>query len=184
MVIAVFCASSFGSDPDFRKAAAAIGRWIGENGHSLIYGGGDAGFMGETAAAAKAARAYVTGVLPGDVPFIRDRPQTYCDEVITAENMSARKDCFIDMADAFLALPGGLGTLDEITEVMDLVRLRKLRKPAVCFNIKGYYTPLEDMLDRMKEYGFTEGNEREYVLFSDDIEEIGAFLEKKHGEGA
>ena len=179
MKITVFCSSSPGVDPSCAEAAAALGRWIGENGHSLIYGGGDAGFMGVTAKAVKEAGGHVTGVLPGDVPFICRRPQTWCDEIVVAKDLGERKKVMTERADAFVALPGGPGTLDEITEVMDLIRLGKLRQPAVLFDFRGYYRPLKEMLEKMKERGFLEDGPLDGLLFTDDLEEIGRFL----GEG-
>ena len=178
MKITVFCSSSPGSDPSYADAAAALGRWIGESGHSLIYGGGDAGFMGVTAKAVKEAGGQVTGVLPGDIPFIRDRPQIWCDEVVTARDLAERKQLMTKWADAFIALPGGPGTLDEVTEVMDLIRLGRIVKPLVLFDFKGYYRPLREQIRRMKECGFLEDGPLDRILFSCDLEEIGGFLEE------
>ena len=123
MKLAVFCGSTTGNEPAYVEAARALGRWIGENGHTLIYGGGDTGLMGAMAKETHRAGGRVIGVLPENVEFIRSRPQPWCDEVITAENMTARKQTMLDLADAFFALPGGVGTLDEITDAIWLAHL-------------------------------------------------------------
>ena len=182
MKIAVFCSSSPGKDPSFAAAAHGLGRWMGEQGHSLIYGGGDAGFMGVVAKAVKEAGGHVTGVLPGDIPMICDRPQTLCDEVVITGDLGERKQYMEREAEAFIALPGGPGTLDEITEVMDLVRLGKLDQPVIFFDFRCYYRPIRNMLDQMKAYGFLEDGPLDRVMFTDDTEEIAGFLAERGGD--
>ncbi len=177
MKIAVYCGSAPGNDPAFSDSAKKLGRWIGENGHELIYGGGDSGLMGDVAEAAKKSGAEVIGVIPGDVPFIRDREQPYVTTLITADNMSHRKQTMADLADAFVALPGGIGTLDEITEVITLTRIGVFRKKAVFFDRNGYYAPVRAMFEKMVEADFFSADDMDMILFSADPEEIGSWLE-------
>lgn len=177
MKIAVYCGSDFGVEPAYRACARALGEWIGSKGHTLVYGGGDAGIMGEVASAAFSAGSRNIGVLPGNVPFILERPQPYCAEVLVEENMSTRKQRMLELADAFIALPGGIGTLDEITEAITLSKIGVFRKPCILYNEKGYYEPLRAMLGGMEKAGFLAEAYRELVLFSADLAEIERFTE-------
>ncbi|MCQ2612624.1 MAG: TIGR00730 family Rossman fold protein [Treponemataceae bacterium] len=176
MTIAVYCGSGCGNDPCFQKAAESLGRWIGECGHSLVYGGGESGLMGLVAKNAKNSGAKVTGVIPSDVEFIRSRPQPYCDETVFTENMGLRKQKMFELADCFVALPGGIGTVDEISEVITLTKIGVFNKKSVLFNTKGFYDPFRTLLQKMCESGFLKPEEIEHVLFSDNLEEIGRWL--------
>lgn len=176
MKIAVYCGSAPGNDPAFAESARELGRWIGEKGHTLVYGGGDSGIMGTVAEAAKNAGAQVIGVIPGDVPFIRERPQPFVTELITAADMSARKKTMLDLADVFMALPGGIGTLDEITEVITLTRIGVFDKKSVMINTNGFYEPFRAMLESMEKAGFIAADELKKVQFSEALKEIEAFL--------
>lgn len=176
MKIAVYCGSGFGNDDKYREAARRLGDWIGVQGHTMVYGGGEAGLMGETAKAAHAHGTPVIGVLPGNVAFICGRPQPYCTEVITMPDMSSRKRRMLEEADAFIALPGGIGTLDEITEVITLTKIGVFKKPSVLFDTDGFYAPLRAMTDGMIAAGFMGADDMRHVLFSDDLAAIGAFL--------
>lgn len=178
MKIAVYCGSGFGHGEAWRQAAQRLGQWIGEKGHTLVYGGGEAGLMGEVAKAAHALGSEVIGVLPGNVAFICGRPQPYCTQVITMDSMTTRKQKMLDLADAFVALPGGIGTLDEITEAITLTKIGVFQKPAVMFNTDGYYEPFRTMLAQMEQTGFVEPGSMAQVLFSDDTEQIEAFFNK------
>lgn len=176
MKIAVYCGSGFGRGEQWREAAKRLGAWIGEQGHTLVYGGGEAGLMGEVAQAAFSRGSRVIGVVPGNVEFIRSRPQPYCTEVQVMANMSARKQRMLELADAFVALPGGIGTLDEITEAITLTRIGVFRKPAVLVNTADYYAHFRQMLADMAKAGFIE-EALPYVLFSDDMTKIADFLD-------
>lgn len=178
MNIAVYCASTDGASPAFRQAAAALGRWIGQQGHTLVYGGGESGLMGILAHEAFSAGTRVVGVLPGNVPFICARPQPWCTEVITMPDMATRKSKMLELADAFIALPGGIGTLDEITEAITLTKIGVFSKPAVMFNAAGFYEPFRAMLQTMRDADYLGPNDMDHVLFSDDITDIEAFLTK------
>lgn len=177
MKIAVYCGSDSGKDPIFNNAASELGKWIGSKNHSLVYGGGEAGLMGVVAREVHSAGCEVIGVIPGNVDFIKNRPQPYVTELITAKNMSDRKEIMLEKADAFIALPGGIGTLDEISEAITLTKIGVFDKPCVLFNSGGFYEPFKDMLDRMMAAGFLLPDDVKRVLFSDNTEEIEAFLE-------
>lgn len=177
MRIAVYCGSDFGKDKVYTEAARELGAWIGKNNNSLVYGGGEAGLMGVVSKEVHDAGCEVIGVVPGNVSFIKERPQPYVTELIIADNMSDRKAKMLELADAFIALPGGIGTLDEITEAITLTKIGVFNKPCVLFNRDGFYEPLKQMLLGMKKADFIWPGTMKHVLFSDDVDVIGAFIE-------
>ncbi len=178
MKIAVYCGSGFGKDPIYTEAAGELGRWIADNHHTLVYGGGDSGLMGTVAKAVFDLGSEVIGVIPGNVDFIKNRPQPYVTELIVSENMSERKGKMLELADAFIALPGGIGTLDEISEVITLTKIGVFDKKCILFNRNNFYEPFRVMLDDMEKAGFIDPGSMNHVLFSDDVEEIGKFIGK------
>lgn len=176
MNIAVYCGSDFGKDPAFTEAAKELGKWIGTRKHALIYGGGNSGLMGTVAKEVHDLGCEVTGVIPGNVDFIKGRPQVYVTNRIVTENMSTRKEKMLELADVFVALPGGIGTLDEISEAMTLTKIGVFDKPCILFNKKGFYEPLRKMLEDMETAGFIYPGTMKHVLFSDAYEEIETFI--------
>lgn len=178
MKIAVYCASVFGGNEEYVKAARELGEWIGKSKHTLVYGGGESGLMGIVAEEVCAAGNEVIGVVPGNVEFINSRPQPYTTKLITTMDMSERKQKMVELADVFIALPGGIGTLDEISEAMVLTKIAELQKPCILFNRNNFYTPLQDLLEKMDQAGFLWGDHIEHVLFSDHLNEIEVFVDK------
>ena len=176
MNIAVYCGSVTGHDAIFTKRAEELGQWIADHHHTLIFGGGNIGLMGTVAEAVFRHEGKVIGVLPANIDFIIERPQPFCTEIIQAPDMASRKVKMMELADAYIALPGGIGTLDELTEIMTLIRIDYYRKPAVIFNINNYYEPFKSMLDQMIDNGFMDQKDLDRVLFSDRLEEIESFL--------
>ena len=177
MNIAVYCGSSSGNNPRFTDAAVALGKWIGENGHTLVYGGASKGLMGAVSNAVMEAGGKVIGVIP-DVAIIQARKHTGLTKLIETGSMAERKSKMIELADAFVALPGGIGTLDEITEVMSLTSLGISKAPIVLVDTDGYYRPLKAVLENILSAEF---GKREYfsgVLVSEDMQEIAQHLEK------
>lgn len=146
--ICVFCGSSSGSNDAFLEAAHETGRLIAEHGFSLVFGGGGLGLMGATARAVRDGGAAVVGILP---EFLRglEPPLETGEKVELVRNMQVRKRRMIDLADAFLILPGGIGTLDEFFEVIVEKQLGQLRKPIAVLNLNGYYDPLFALLDHV-----------------------------------
>ncbi|MCQ2592484.1 MAG: TIGR00730 family Rossman fold protein [Treponema sp.] len=177
MTVAVYCGSEKGNE-NYVAGAQEVGQWIGKSGYDLVYGGGTAGLMGEVSREAKENGAKVVGVVPFDVPFIADRPQPYCDEVIKTKNMSERKATMLKMADVFVALPGGIGTLDEISEAVTLTKIGVMDKKAVFFNKNGFYEPLKQMFLKMIEVGFMKEKDLCKVCFAENIEQIEEFVKR------
>lgn len=164
-----------GNDPSFREAAEEIGRMIAGEGDTLIYGGSGVGLMGILADAALSGGAEVIGVEP---QFFLDRGLLYegITKTIPTETMAERKVLMMEMGDAYIALPGGIGTLDEITEVITLAALDRHRKPCILYNKNGYYDPLAEVFDRMTAAGFLSEAARKKVHFAADADEIRAIL--------
>ncbi|WP_024865696.1 TIGR00730 family Rossman fold protein [Butyrivibrio sp. FCS014] len=181
MNIAVYCGSSSGNNPRFIRSAKELGRWIGENGHTLVYGGASKGLMGAVSNAVIEAGGKVIGVIP-DVAIIQARKHTGLTELIETKSMAERKSKMIELADAFIALPGGIGTLDEITEVMSLSSLGIIGGPIVLYDTDGYYRPLKAVLDNVLNAEFGRKEYFEKVLLSEDIQEIADYL-KAEGAG-
>jgi uncharacterized protein (TIGR00730 family) len=175
MNIAVYCGSSSGNDVNFTEAAKQLGSWIGKSGNTLIYGGANKGLMGVVADSVLENGGKAIGVLP-DVPLILARRHTGLTECIQTSSMAERKSTMIELADAFVALPGGIGTLDEISEVLSLSSLDVIRGPIVLFNVDGYYEPFRMVIRNIIENGFGRKEYFENILISDDINEIGRFL--------
>ncbi len=175
MNIAVYCGSSNGNNPMFIESARTLGRWIGENGHTLVYGGASRGIMGAVADATLAAGGKVIGVLP-KVILIQERKHPGLTECIQTETMAERKTKMIELADAFVALPGGIGTLDEITEVMCLASIGIKRSPVVLYDTAGYYQPLKAVMENIVDKDFGRKEYFSDVLISENINEIAAHL--------
>lgn len=175
MKIAVYCASTDGLFPEYRESARALGQWIGENGHTLVYGAGSKGLMGIVADAALAAGGKVIGVLP-DVAEIISRKHPGLTQTIETKDMAERKNVMIGLSDACVALPGGPGTLDEISDILCLIRLKLYNKPCVLYSVNGYWDSLSMLLTQMTSSGFLKEDELPGVLISDDLAKITEHL--------
>ncbi len=153
MRICVFCSSSDAVDPVYRAAAEGLGALIGGEGHTLVFGGGRVGLMGSVARAVHAAGGRVIGVLP----VFMNRPGVpyeACDELEITQTMSERKARMMALAEAFVALPGGFGTLEEISEVITQKQFDFVKAPLVAVNANGFYDPLAALFERYYEQRF------------------------------
>ena len=175
MNIAVYCGSSSGNDEKYIESAKRLGTWIGKSGNTLVYGGANKGLMGALADSVLENGGKVIGVLP-NVPRILERKHMGLTECINTDTMAERKAKMIELADAFVALPGGIGTLDEITDVLSLSSLDVVDGPIVLFNTDEYYEPFRMVIRKILESGFGRPEYFEKVLFSDDMDEITKFL--------
>jgi uncharacterized protein (TIGR00730 family) len=151
--VCVYCGSGSGKDPAYAEAARAFGATLAEAGVGLVYGGGSLGLMGEVARATLAAGGRVTGIIPA---FLSEREKMLrsVDELIVTDDMHERKRTMFEKADAFVALPGGIGTLEEIVEQLTWSQLGQHKKPIVIANIKGFWAPFLDLLSHMREDTF------------------------------
>lgn len=177
--ITVYCGASSGSDPEFKRRAEELGRWMASKDHRLIYGGGNQGMMGAVSSACLAAGGSATGVSPGFF-IANEETRSDLDELIVADDMAHRRNVMMELGDAFIALPGGTGTLDEITEVMAMKRLGRLgtvTKPVMFYNINGYYDRIFEFLDAMSEEKFCRQEDRDNAIEVRCIEDIELALE-------
>lgn len=175
MNITVYLGANAGNDPALAQATAELGRWIGESGNTLVYGGSASGLMGVLAKSALAAGGKAIGVEP---QFFIDEGYEFdgLTELIVTRDMSERKAKMIELGEAFIALPGGTGTLEEITEVMSKVSLRHLSAPCILYDLNGYYEPLRELLRRMIDAGLSSEERQRGIYFAADLDEIRAIL--------
>lgn len=173
--VAVFCGSSFGDSPAFADAARLVGRTLAERGTTLVYGGGRVGLMGTVADAALAAGGEVVGVIPRALDE-RELTHTGCTELVVVESMHERKALMAERADAFLTLPGGAGTLEEVAEQWTWAQLSIHSKRSGFLDVDGFWGPLRDLRDRMVERGFVRAEQGGIVTFDDDLDRLLATL--------
>lgn len=181
MNITVYCGSRTGNDPAFAKASLSLGRWLCENGHTLVYGGGNIGLMGLIADTVLEGGGSVIGVIP---EFLLDAEVGHegLHRLEIVPDMSVRKNRMMELGDAFIAMPGGTGTLEEIAEVISLSKLGLHAKPCVFFDVEDFYRPVKDLLQTMVEGGFLDPADRDAVHFIRTPEELPAIL--RGGTGA
>jgi uncharacterized protein (TIGR00730 family) len=151
--LCVYCGSSPGTDPAFTDAARAFGKILAENDIRLIYGGGSVGLMGTLARAVLDHGGEATGIIP-EFLTQRERPRRLAQEMIVTPDMHARKRTMFERADGFVALPGGLGTLEEVVEQLTWAQLGRHKKPILIANINGYWDPLLTLVDHMRAVEF------------------------------
>ena len=162
--VCVFCGSGFGSDPVFASVAAELGRALAEAGLSLVYGGGDVGLMGTVARSVLERGGYVTGIIP---TFLRNQELMLAaaQETIVVPDMHTRKRTMFERSDAFVALPGGIGTLEELVEQMTWAQLGRHTKPILLVDVAGFWRPLLELFAHMRGYGFIRpGLELSYLV--------------------
>ena len=155
----------------FVSAAEELGRWAAEKGHTIVYGGVNQGLMEAIGRAAHEAGALTIGVIPTIVEK-SGRRSDYVDIDIPCDNLSDRKQLMMDQADVFVALPGGIGTLDEIFTVAASATIGYHQKPVVLFNVKGFWNPLVQLLDNLKAQGMVRGEWQQYIRIISSLEEL------------
>lgn len=174
--ICVYCGSGFGDDPVFAKNAAALGRAMAEQGIDLVYGGGNVGLMGTVAQAVLDHGGYVTGIIPD---FLKSREKLLDDiqETIVVPDMHTRKRLMFEKADAFVALPGGIGTLEELVEQMTWAQLGRHTKPILILSTKGFWKPLLTLFAHMRDQGFIRPGLELNYLVAEKVEDVVPMLQ-------
>jgi len=172
--VCVYCGSSPGNSETYVKAGHVLGRTIAQAGLRLVYGGGGKGIMGAVADGALRAGGKVTGIIPR---FLMTKEATQAalqrlDDLMVTDNMHERKHAMFEKSDAFVALPGGIGTVEEIIEIMTWAQLGHHRKPIVFGNIDGFWDPMVALLDHMREAGFIHTSQLVQPLIVDSAEAI------------
>jgi len=178
--LCVYCGSSPGTDPAFAAAAHAFGKILAGNRVRLIYGGGSVGMMGTLADAVLKHGGEVTGIIP-DFLVRRERPAQNGAQQIVVPDMHVRKRKMFEMADGFVALPGGIGTLEELVEQLTWAQLGRHKKPILIANINGYWDPLLTLIEHMRAVQFVPSVQNIDLLVSKDVEDI---LPKLHNAAA
>lgn len=176
MKTTVFCGANNGRNEAYKENAMEVGKWIATNNHTLVYGGGKVGLMGIIADTVLEKNSEVIGIMP---QFLVDREisHTGITEFIIVDDMSERKTKLVDLGDVFIALPGGPGTLEEISQVISWVRVGKKDAPCILMNINGFYDFLEQYFDKMVEEGFLTKEDRARTLFAKSVSEMGEFID-------
>jgi len=169
--VCVFCGSSPGFDPAYVQAARAMGTTLGRRGLSLVYGGASVGLMGAMADAALAAGAHVTGVIPSSM-VTREIAHPSLHDLRVVATMHERKALMADLADAFVALPGGIGTLDETFEILTWAQLGLHGKPLGFLNVSGFYDPLLAFLEHGIAQRFIRAEHRGLFVVVDSVEDL------------
>ncbi len=177
--ICVFCGSSTGTERGYLEAAEETGRMLSREGLSLVYGGGDAGLMGAVSRAHGEGTGKTIGIIP---KALQDKvPHREKVELHVVEDMHQRKAMMYDMSDGFIALPGGIGTIEELFEAFTWNQLGYMDKPLGLLNTKGYYDDLISFLDGMVERGFLKKAHRERLAVSHDPAELLSLMKKIPG---
>jgi len=169
--VAVFCASSDGVDPEIFRTARVVGEELAKRDIRLIYGGSKLGLMGQVAEGVMENGGFATGVIP---EFLKTKEvvHTGLDRLITTKDMHERKLTMNELSDAFITLPGGFGTLEELFEIVTWAQLGLHRKPIGLLNINGFYDDLLSMLKKMSAKGLLKEENLEILLVADNIEEL------------
>jgi uncharacterized protein (TIGR00730 family) len=169
--VCVYCGSSPGTDPVFVETAQKFGKILAESGVRLIYGGGSIGLMGAIAEAVRDYGGEATGIIP-EFMTRREQPRRLAQELIVTRDMHERKRTMFERADAFVALPGGIGTLEEVVEQLTWAQLGRHKKPILFANINGYWNPLLALIAHMRDLEFMPGALRVNFLVADRVEDI------------
>ncbi len=169
--VAVFCAASENIAPGYFEAAAEVGTMLGRLGVALVYGGARFGLMEATAKAAKQAGARIVGVVP-HILVERDRVSGLLDEQVGCRNLSERKDIMLERSDVLVALPGGIGTLDEIFHVLAAATIGYHTKRVVLYNVNGFWNPLLATVEEMSQAGFVRGEVEKYLIVANSVAEL------------
>jgi uncharacterized protein (TIGR00730 family) len=171
--VCVYCGSGFGGDPAFTAAAVTLGKALAEAGIGLVYGGGNVGLMGTVARAVIENGGHVTGIIP-DFLKSRERMLDEIQETIVVEDMHTRKRLMFERSDAFVALPGGIGTLEELVEQLTWAQLGQHNKPILLLSVADFWTPLLTLLDHMRAQGFIRaGFDLSYLVTAEASDVVG-----------
>lgn len=178
MKICVYGAASPTIDNEYIKTVEQLGKMMVERGHSLVFGGGGNGLMGAVARGVKSAGGYILGVIPA---FFEDENIeevcNFCDEFVEPETMRERKQIMEDNADAFIVVPGGIGTYEEFFEILTLKQLCRHNKPIGIYNINGYYNEILVAMEEAMKKRFIRDNCRDLYFVTEDTEELFKYVE-------
>jgi uncharacterized protein (TIGR00730 family) len=181
MKIAVFCSSSNQIDPKYLDLASQVGKAIGESGHTLVFGGSNVGMMLSCAEAAKNVNGSIIGVIP-ELIYNKGHFYAHCDELIHTKDMHERKSTLTEISDAFVILPGGIGTMDEFFAVITLQQLKYIAKPLVVFNYDSYYSEILQYLSKSVDEKFSRQNLFELFRVVTEVDELIPAIERPQAD--
>ena len=175
MNVTIYCGANVGNNPVYVDKTVALGKWIAENNHMLVYGGGNTGLMGVIADSVLEHGGEVVGVIP---TFLKEREVAHygLSRLEVVDSMAERKARMFDLGDVYIALPGGPGTLEEITDVVSWSRIGQNDNPCVFYSMNGFYDSARNLYDDMVVAGFLTQADRDKILFTDSVEEIEDFV--------
>ena len=171
MKLCIFCSANQQIDPDFFTMTKELGQWAAENGHTIVFGGHDVGLMHSVSKAVKQAGGHVIGVVPQRIEEM-GRLSPWLDVHIPCVDLTDRKQLMMDQSDAFIILPGGIGTLDELFTVVSMKTLDFHQKPVLLWNMKGFWDSLIACLDDLHQKGVTRKQWRSYIIVVNTFEEL------------
>ena len=178
MKICIFCSANQQLDPDFFGMTEELGRWLATAGHTLVYGGVNSGLMECVARAVKQAGGRTVGVIPKIVEK-GGRISDYVDVEVMCDNLSDRKQLMEDRSDVFIALPGGIGTIDEVFTIAAAHTIGYHDKRVILYNMKGFWNDLVAMLDNLQQRGMVRGQWRDYIAVAESLEDIKDLLSQE-----
>lgn len=179
MKLCIFCSANQQIDPDLFEKTSELGRWAAQNGHSIVFGGHDAGLMHSVSKSAKEAGGQVIGIVPRRIEEM-GKLSPWLDVHIPTEDLTDRKALMMVQSDAFIVLPGGIGTLDELFTVASAATLDYHNKPIILYNMKGFWDSLISCLDDLHAKGMTRKDWHHYIKIATNLEELAAILDGSH----
>lgn len=175
MKVCIFCSANEQLDSEYFELTKELGEWAARNGHSIVYGGVNMGLMECVAKSTKESGGHTIGVVPTIIEK-RGRISQYVDVEIACDNLSDRKQLMQDQSDVFVALPGGLGTLDEVFTIAASATIGYHQKPLILYNMKGFWNSLIAMLDDLQAKGVIRGHWQDYIKVADTLTDLIAAL--------
>lgn len=175
MRVAVYCSANSHIDEEYIRQTAALGHWLAQNGHTLVFGGTDLGLMETIAKAVKEEGGRCVGVVPSKVEE-NGHVSKWLDERIDCNNLSDRKDLMLQHSDVAIALPGGIGTLDEIFSMAASATIGYHHKKVILYNISGFWNPLMALMEHLQEQGFMRGTYKQFIQVASNLDELSSFL--------
>ena len=175
--IAVYCGHQFGSDAQFKRDAAAVGRMLAKNGIRMVFGGGDVGLMGTVATAALKNGGEVIGVSTVDVIAMQE-PAHEEVELQVVEGVNERKQIMFNESEAFIILPGGIGTLNELSDILTMQQIGETNKPLFFLNTNGFWNPLTRLIKHMKKNGFIVKTDNYNIFYAETVAELKKLILK------
>lgn len=174
--VGIFCSANNNIDRIYFEKTAQLGEWLGRNGHTVVFGGCDLGLMEEVAVHAFEAGGTTIGIVPTIIEE-RGKVSPHCTEIIPCGNLSERKDLLLDHSDIIIALPGGVGTLDEVFTVVAAHTIGYHNKKVILYNINGFWNSLIALLDDLQARGMVRGEWKQYIHIANHFNDVVAMLE-------